>query len=160
MPFCLSKGGRLTRSCFDNLNTNGLIFASGVWLEFFVQGLLDRLKTENSRIRDVRQGVKLFKRSDGGEVNNELDVCMLADNRFYMVECKSGANLKTQDSIYKLDAIRSFINDDESRGMVVVTKPVSMDIYRRAAEHDIRLCAARDLPRLYEILKNWVKKGH
>ena len=135
-------------------------FASGVWLEFFVQGLLDRLKIENSRIRDVRQGVKLYKRSDGGEVNNELDVCMLADNRFYMVECKSGANLKAQDSIYKLDAIRSFINDDESRGMVVVTKPVSMDIYRRAAEHDIRLCAARDLPRLYEILKNWVKKGH
>jgi len=43
-----------------------------------------------------------------------------------MVGCKTGnANLKIQDVIYKLDAVRSFINDDVSRGMVVIAKPAT-----------------------------------
>lgn len=132
-------------------------FASGVWLEVHLLAEVERLKETTSRIRDLRQGVRLYKQTgERNDINNELDVCLLADNRLFMIECKSGSAVKVQDSIYKLDAVRSFIQDDASAGMVVVTKPVSLDIYRRAAEHDIRLCTARELPRLHELLAGWI----
>jgi len=152
---CIENG----RLIFSSLEAKS--FASGGWLEVYTLGEVERLRRTNPAIRDVKRGAFIRKIRDNEEVTNEIDLAILADNRFYMIECKTGGDtLNMPEVIYKLDAVRSFIDDERAGAMVISVKSATSSVRKRAAEHNVHLCTGAELINLYEIMASRIAKGH
>jgi len=151
-----TENGRLF---FSSLEAKS--FASGGWLEVYTHGEVERLRRTNPAIRDVKRGAFIRKIRDNEEVTNEIDLAILADNRFYMIECKTGGDtLNMPDVIYKLDAVRSFLDDERAGAMIISVKSATSSVRKRAAEHNVHLCTGAELNNLYEIMASRIAKGH
>jgi hypothetical protein len=97
-------------------------------------------------------------------MDNELDVVILAENRLYLIECKTkrfgdepeqgGAGA---DAIYKLDHLADIIGGLQARAMLVSYQPVDDGTRRRARAQRIELCAGAELRKLEERLKTWIR---
>ncbi len=137
-------------------------FVNGGWLELYVFEQLRRMPRADLPIQDLARGLPIFREVRGKPVRNELDVAFLADNRLYIVECKTrqwsaqgggpGAG-----ALYKLDTLKDLLGGLQARAMLVSYHDLPDHDRRRAADLGIRVCAGRELQTLHKALTDWVR---
>ncbi|WP_022947122.1 Card1-like endonuclease domain-containing protein [Methylohalobius crimeensis] len=138
-------------------------FVNGGWLEWHVFHQVQMLRKDLPLIQDVAQGVRVVRSTRGGEVENELDVAFLANNRFYLMECKTrhfrvAGNHRAAgaEALYKLDTLKDLLGGLHGQGMLVSYLPLKAADHHRAAELGIRVCQGRQLQNLPHILREWI----
>ena len=142
-------------------------YANGGWLEQHVFGILFGLRKEFPEIQDLGRGIKFVRKSDGKMVGNELDVAFLANNRCYMVECKTKRiamrsserfepDSPGADALYKLDTLKWLLGENRTRAMLVSYR--NLPRWDRARAHDlgIAVCAGQQLASLESMLRLWI----
>jgi hypothetical protein len=137
-------------------------FANGGWLEEYVFGVIQGLRGELKQIQDLARGVEVTRGGGQRPVRNELDVVFLADNRLYVIECKTrrfksdGADGPGAETLYKLDTLAPLLGGLGARAMLVSFQPLSDPDRRRAKELAIRSCVGGELHGLADRLRRWV----
>jgi hypothetical protein len=139
-------------------------FANGGWLEQHVYATAQALKREHPGIQDLGRGLEVARENKGGPVRNELDVALLAENRLYVIECKTrkfdgetdtgGAGA---EAVYKLDALANLLGGLQAKAMLVSYQPLGSAILNRARDYRIRTCAGGELRELKETLRQWLR---
>ncbi len=134
-------------------------FVQGGWLEAHVFGAVFGLQKQRPTLQDIGRGVQVARSVGGGEVRNEIDVAFLADNRLFVIECKT-ACLERQDAgsaaLYKLDSLAELLGGANGRAMLVSFRPLKGYQARRAAELEIEVVAGADLRSLESRLLSWI----
>jgi len=158
------RGGRLHFASEDDR-----FFVNGGWLEVHVFGAVYGLSRAETGVQDVGRSVEVIRQGSGKPVKNELDVAFLANNRLYIVECKTkrfhqhddSAALDTPgaDTLYKLDTLKTILGGARAEVMLVSYHPLSRWDRQRAQDLGIELCSARELPRLQETLRRWLNNN-
>lgn len=133
-------------------------FANGGWIEHHVYQSVSQV-TGDLAIRDKAANLQVL--GESGQPN-EIDVAFLARNRLFMIECKtarmnSADDLKANDTLYKLSENCRRIGGTGTRGMLATYRPLRESEQRLAKALTIEVVAGRDLNRLGERLKQWVK---
>jgi hypothetical protein len=161
----------LQRNCLIFKDEEARFFVNGGWLETHTYALLYGLRKDVPALQDVGRSVEIIRqdeRSRGKPVKNELDVAFLANNRFYIVECKTKrfthhdtddvADFDTPgaDTLYKLDTLKGILDGLRTRAMLVSYHPLSRWDRQRAADLNIQLCSAQQLPQLRSLLQQWI----
>ncbi len=134
-------------------------FVCGGWLEAHVFGTVFGLRKQRPTVQDVGRGVQVARAVAGGDVRNEIDVAFLADNRLFVVECKT-ACLDRGDAgstaLYKLDSIADVLGGARAQAMLVSFRPLKGYQQRRAQELGINVVSGRDLRQLESRLLSWI----
>ena len=109
-------------------------WCAGLWLEDHVYQQLDSLKKQPElQIQDLAESVEVVyankTRSQSDKVDNELDVIFLADNRLYVIECKtrvfSGKTTNNaSEAIYKLATLKRELGGSQAKAMFISYYPV------------------------------------
>jgi hypothetical protein len=133
-------------------------FANGGWIEHHVYQSVC-LVTGDLAIRDKAANLQVL--GESGQPN-EIDVAFMARNRLFMVECKTARmnhadDLKANDTLYKLAENCRRIGGLGTRGMLATYRPLRESEQRLAKALNIDIVAGRDLARMGERLKQWVK---
>jgi len=133
-------------------------FANGGWIEHHVYQTVCQV-TGDLAIRDKAANLQVM---DANGQPNEIDVAFLARNRLFMIECKTARmnhadDLKANDTLYKLKENCTRIGGLGTRGMLATYRPLRESEMRLAKALHIDVVAGRDLGRLSERLKQWVK---
>ncbi|MBN1569419.1 MAG: DUF1887 family protein [Acidobacteria bacterium] len=143
-------------------------YANGGWLEQHVFGLLFGLRKEFAEIQDLGRGIKFVRKANGKSVKNELDVAFLANNRLYIIECKTKRLIMQsverfeQDSpgaeaLYKLDTLKWLVGENRTRAMLVSYRNLPRWDRERAHDLGIAACAGRLLVSLENMLRRWIQ---
>jgi len=137
-------------------------FVQGGWLEAHVFGTVFGLRKQRPMLQDIGRGVQIARTAGGGDVRNEIDVAFIADNRLFVVECKT-ACLDRDDAgtvaLYKLDSIRAVLDDAHGSAMLVSFRPLRPHQLRRAQELNIQIVSGAELANLESRLASWVPHG-
>jgi hypothetical protein len=133
-------------------------FANGGWIEHHVYQTVCQVTGELA-IRDKAANLQVT--GESGQPN-EMDVAFLARNRLFLIECKTARmnhadDLKANDTLYKLSENCRRIGGLGTRGMLATYRPLRESEQRLAKALNIEIVASRDLARLAERLKQWVK---
>ena len=147
-----------------------LFYTNGGWLEQHVFGLLFGLRKEFPAFQDLARGIEFTRRSGGKPVKNELDVAFLANNRCYIIECKTkrftirGSDRFEPDSpgaeaLYKLDTLKYLVGESRTRAMLVSYRSLSRWDLERARDLGIATCAGRQLRSLENQLRRWIQSA-
>lgn len=144
-------------------------FVNGGWLEIHTYAAVYGLRKNVSTIQDVGRSLEIVRQGSGKAVKNELDVAFIADNRLYILECKTKRyesghyedkartyDTPGADTLYKLDTLKSILGGIRSRVMLVSYHPLSKWDMQRAKDLDVTVCTAGALPRLDDIIKRWL----
>jgi hypothetical protein len=144
-------------------------FVNGGWLEVHVFGAVYGLPRSETGVQDVGRSVEVVREGTGKPVKNELDVAFLANNRLYIIECKTkrfhsdeksvGLDTPGADTLYKLDTLKTVLGGARAEVMLVSFNALSRWDQQRAHDLDITLCSARELPRLQAKLRQWLSLG-
>jgi hypothetical protein len=145
-------------------------YANGGWLEQHVFGLLFGLRKEISQIQDLGRGIKFVRKTKGKSVKNELDVAFLANNRCYIIECKTkrltmqGMDRFEPDSpgaeaLYKLDTLKWLVGENRTRALLVSYQNLPRWDRERAQDLGIAACAGQQLTSLESLLRHWIKSA-
>lgn len=132
--------------------------------------LADWLVAQNTRIARalttlnwLARNVEIAREGErGGAVRNELDVACLAENRLYVIECKTarpradGSGGPGPEALYKLDTLRDLLGGLQARAMLVSYAELPDHVLRRAADLRIQVCAGGRLPELARRLRDWI----
>lgn len=133
-------------------------FVNGGWLEAHVYGLVFGLRAKYPAIQDLARGLRV---THGANVENELDVAFLADNRLCVVECKARRfNAETgfaDEPIYKIEALHELLGGSRAKALLVSYQPVRDVDRRRAQGLGVRICAGDELRYLPEQLAALVR---
>lgn len=152
------QGGRLRF-----LDEEARFFVNGGWLEEHVYGLLRELRRDLTSIQDLARSVDIQRETERGEaVHNELDVVCLAENRLYIIECKTrkwgegkafgpGAN-----ALYRLDTLADVLGGLQGRAMLISYLKLPDAVRRRAADLRVQVCDGAQLTQLRSHLKEWI----
>lgn len=133
-------------------------FANGGWIEHHVYQTVCQV-TGDLAIRDKAANLQV---QDSKGQPNEIDIAFMARNRLFMIECKTARmnhpdDLKANDTLYKLAENCRRIGGLGTRGMLATYRPLRPAEQRLAQALNIEIVASRDLARLGERLKQWVK---
>lgn len=133
-------------------------FANGGWIEQHVYQCVTQV-TGTLGIRD--KAANLQVQGDNGQPN-EIDIAFMARNRLFMIECKTArmnneGDLKANDTLYKLAENCRRIGGLGTRGMLATYRPLRESEQRLAKALGIEVVAGRELQRLDERLKQWVR---
>lgn len=133
-------------------------FANGGWIEHHVYQTVCQV-TGDLSIRDKAANLQVLGQS--GQPN-EIDVAFMARNRLFMIECKTArmnnmGDHKANDTLYKLAENCRRIGGLGTRGMLATYRPLREAEHRLAKALGIEVVAARDLARLGERIKQWVR---
>ena len=127
--------------------------------------MIQGLRKELPEIQDLARGLEVCRGDHGKPVRNELDVAFLADNRLYVIECKTkrfkggGADGPGAEALYKLDTLAPLLGGLGARAMLVSFQSLSEPDQRRARELGIRSCVGSELHGLREAIRRWVTGG-
>ncbi|HRH92576.1 MAG TPA: DUF1887 family CARF protein [Agitococcus sp.] len=156
------KGHKLSFS-----NITACRWCAGLWLEDFVYQQLDILKKlPELQIQDLAESVEVIyankARSQSEKVDNEIDVIFLADNRLYVIECKTKVysgktSNNASEAIYKLATLKRELGGSQAKAMFVSYYPVRDEDKRRADLLGVEICTGRQLQELSSRLKKWIK---
>lgn len=135
-----------------------LAFAKGGWLEQHVFRTVTALHG-TLNLRDKAANLTVV---DVTGVKNEMDVAFMANNRLYVIECKTarmdnGAHPKANDTLFKLSEVCRRVGGLGTRGMLASYRPVRDSEKRLAKALGIELVCGAELNRLRERITNWVK---
>jgi hypothetical protein len=138
-------------------------FVNGGWLEAHCYGLLRGLRGELAQIQDLARSVELIRETDRGDaVPNELDCACLAENRLYIMECKTrrwgkgDAYGPGADALYRLDTLKPLLGGLQARALLVSYRALPPNVLRRASDLRIGVCAGSRLPELGAVLRDWI----
>src|SRR5690606_22297769 len=139
---------------------------NGLWLEELCYKEAEKLKgTLGGKLQDVGRSLQISGQGKGREpVDNELDLALLYDNRFFLVECKTRnftdkGDPDVESALYKLVTLRRNVGGLYGKGMLVSAYPVADKHKRRAAALDIAICdGASGVANIQSCLKNWLTR--
>jgi len=146
-------------------------YVNGGWLEGHVYACLRDLRTalnaaagrDARRIQDLTRGLRIQRETRrGDQVPNEIDVACLAENRLYLVECKTRrwgdgeAFGPAANALYRLDTLADLLGGLQAKALLVSYRELPAHVLRRAADLGIHICAGRRLPELPALLRNWI----
>ncbi len=153
----------INQSCLVFPDEETRSFVNGGWLEQHVYIQVQKLRSRLPLLQDVKQKLQVVRSTLHGNVENELDVVFLANNRLFLVECKTrrfhldrSADGPGAEAIYKLDTLKELLGGLHGQGMLVSYLPMRDADIRRAHDLGIRVCQARQLQNLYQILHEWI----
>ncbi|MEA3274005.1 MAG: DUF1887 family CARF protein [Pseudomonadota bacterium] len=139
-------------------------YVNGGWLEEHVYDVFRGLRGDLPHIQDLARSVTIVREAPRGvEVPNEIDVGCLAENRLYLVECKTrswsgdGSSGVGVNALYRLDTLGDLLGGLQARAMVVSYRPLPAHVLRRAADLGVRVCAGSRLPELAAELRDWIR---
>lgn len=126
----------------------------GLWLEEFVQGVLARLEAE-SRISSWASSANVS--TDG--TRNELDAVFTANNRLYVIECKTSRLASdapaTASILYKADSINGRVGGIYTQSMLCSLDALKPEERRRAKSMGIKTVIGANLKNLRKIIIEW-----
>jgi hypothetical protein len=142
-------------------------YVNGGWLEQHVFGLLFGLRKELPAIHDLARSVAFERRESGKSIQNELDVMFIANNRCYIIECKTkrfSAQEQNRlepdspgtDTLYKLDTLKRLVGETRSRAMLISYRDLPRHDLERARDLGIAVCTGRQLASLENRLRSWI----
>lgn len=140
------------------LSPEGGDFFTGGWLEIFMAGLLHR-HAEALAIWDLQLNIVIDK------VTNELDVSFMHQNRFYIIECKSGDQSHDPKAsiLYKNSAIAKQFNAIGVQSIIATTtqsvmKEEQVDPYlqMRADLYNCRILTKKKIQEFAEHENNYI----
>ena len=139
-------------------------YVNGGWLEEHVFGVLSQLRREIPTIQDLGRSLIVEWDEQSSPVTNEIDVAFLANNRFYLVECKTkrfddskSADSQLSGTLYKLDTLRSHLGGVDARAVLVSYREIGEHARLRASEMGIPICDGGQLSRLDSVLRNMIE---
>ena len=148
------ESGRLTFP-----NEDARFFVNGGWLEQYVQHLLIGMRGRRRSIQEIGRSVEVLWRVHGEEVKNEIDVAFLANNRLYIVECKTkhfNERSLASDTIYKLDTLQEMLGGIQCFALFVSYHSIARSHERRATALSIEVCDGEELAQLPQRLLEWI----
>jgi hypothetical protein len=137
------------------MSEDARFFVNGGWLEEHVYSVLSGFNP----IQDLARNVSFVWDEKESPVKNEIDVAFLADNRLYLIECKTkNFECKQSDAdevLYKLDTLRDYLGGKEARAMFVSYNPIPQIHKKRAEELGILVCEGNSIGNIEAVLKGW-----
>ncbi len=136
-------------------------YINGGWFEEHVYSELFNLRAKIKGFQDLGRSIEVVRQGPRGEIPNELDVAFLADNRLYLIECKTRnwrgnfAASAGADASYRLDALGDLLGGLQARSMLISYYDLIPEDRQRAQDMNIRTCAGRDILRLRSALLEW-----
>lgn len=141
------------------MSEDARFFVNGGWLEEHVFSLLGGF----SSIQDMARNVDFVWDEKESPVKNEVDVAFLADNRLYLIECKTkNFECKQSDAdevLYKLDTLRDYLGGREARAMFVSYNRIPVIHKKRAEELGILVCEGNSIGNIEAAFKGWIFKN-
>jgi hypothetical protein len=138
-------------------------YVNGGWLEEHVFDVIRGLRGQLRQIQDLARSVDIVRETARGEeIPNEIDVACLAENRLYLVECKTrawsgvGSAGPGANALYRLDTLGDLLGGLQARAMLVSYRDLPAHVLRRAADMGVRVCAGGRLPELAGHLASWL----
>ena len=138
-------------------------FVNGGWLEEHVFATLQELRPRVPAIQDLARSLDIVRETQRGEaVPNEIDVACLAENRLYLVECKTrawrgkDAGAAGADALYRLDTLTDLLGGLQASAMLVSYRDLPPRVLKRAADLRVRVCAGARLSELAAELAAWL----
>jgi hypothetical protein len=142
--------------CMVFQNEEARFFANGGWLEQHVFAAVSSLRSAG-KIQDAAIGVEIIAPHGS---KNEIDVMFLADNRLYLVECKTRrflndhpGNPSGAETLYKLDALTE-LGGLRARGILVTYQPLPKWDLQRAKDLNIQLVEGQEIQRIGKSLES------
>jgi len=139
-------------------------YVNGGWLEEHVYDILRGLRKELPQIQDLARSVDIARETQRGDaVPNEIDVACLAENRLYLIECKTrtwsdgGSSGPGANALYRLDTLGDLLGGLQARAMLVSYRQLPPGVQRRAADLGVRVCTGARLPELGADLRAWLR---
>jgi len=131
-------------------------FCNGGWLENYVYHLIQELAQELP-IQDLAKGIEVQLPNYS---LNELDVVLIANNRFYLIECKTRSYKKqfrhdAVNMVYKLDSLKDYAGV-RAKAMLISFKDLPQNSLQRAEDYDIEVVSYQQLKDLKTILREWI----
>lgn len=141
-------------------------YVNGGWLEEHVFGVVSRLRRELPTIQDLARNVEIEWDDQGSAVSNELDVVFLADNRLYLIECKTkkfekdpSAESNLAETLYKLYTLCQSLGGKNGRAMLVSYTGLKKPHRQRAEELGIEVCEGDNIRNLDRLINKWIGGG-
>jgi hypothetical protein len=138
-------------------------FVNGGWLEQYVYAVVQAVRREGPGIQDVSRGLEVSRQVGKERVRNELDVAFLAENRLYVIECKTRRFSEEPDTggmgaeaLYKLETIANVLGGLQARAMLASYQPLDPAVRRRAEDYRILTCSGAELQNLKARLRRWI----
>lgn len=135
-------------------------FVNGGWFEEYIYGVLYNLRKDVDVIHDWGRNIKVTRSKGKSTVKNEIDVAFLADNRLYIIECKTRNMKKAEEAgveaIYKLDTLKEMLGGLQAKAMLVSYKELDSGTRSRAKDLGIECCAGKQVQQLRQKLKKWI----
>lgn len=134
-------------------------WCNGVWLEQYVQAVLAGLKREK-RINSWASSAEVTK----NKTKNELDAIFTANNRLYVIECKtqraSGADgINAASILYKADSINGRVAGIFTQSLICSLDELNRSDMSRAKEMGIEIVCGSRLKDLRKIIIEWTGKN-
>lgn len=135
-------------------------FANGGWLEDYVTQTVNRLKGQKL-VRDHLNNLTVIS---CGKVKNEIDLAFTANNRLYLIECKTAQMIDKKEKegradgiAYKLEALRDLVGGTYARAMLVSYRSLTNEDRRRCRDYRIELVEGRQIENLSGRLRRWIE---
>ena len=143
---------------YQFMNNEAQMMANGGWLEFITFELIKELRQELPYIQDIGYGVVVTRAK--GNIKNELDVVFVANNKLYIIECKTKKYQSGESNsiIYQLEVLSDLLGGYSANGALVTLKPVNDMASNRAQELGIQIFGPELLPQLKTQLKEWIRQ--
>lgn len=141
-------------------------FVKGGWLELHAIQAVHQV-TGPLGIKDSARGLEVIDLNN--QNRNELDIAFMANNRLFVIECKTAridkpqgnsdqaAPPKANDTLFKLAENCRRIGGTNTRGMLVSYRKLREPELKLAQALGIEVVAGSDNARLPEKLKHWVQ---
>lgn len=154
---CQLKGSELG---FPNEEARFMV--NGGWLEQHCYSICRKL-ANRLQIQDIACSVNLTRLQGKQSVPNEIDLAMLAENRLYVLECKTKRfsehdkkHGESADVLYKLNTLRNLYGGSQARAMLVSFNKLGKSTRERAKDLRIEICSHTELKRLEQKLQEWL----
>lgn len=135
-------------------------YVNGGWLEDYVFSVISQMRSQHPEIQDVARSIEVLRSTPRGQVPNEIDVALLANNRLLLIECKTrqwqgestGAN-----ALYRLDTLKDLLGGLQAQAMLVSYRDVKQYDRQRAGDLNIKICAGNGLLNLRSEIEKWIR---
>ncbi len=138
-------------------------YVNGGWLEEHVYAVINTLRKQVPMIQDVGRSVEITRGTGNPVVRNEIDVAFLANNKLYIIECKTkhfgrsnGQSGSGAEAIYKLDTLKDLLGGLHGQAMLVSYGELNRFDRQRAADLQVEICNGTDIQSLSSRIRQWI----
>ncbi len=143
-----------TGKTLDFSNEANRFFCNGGWLEEYIFQQLSELK-ETLSIQDIMTGLEIELPCGS---KNEIDVAFMANNRFYLIECKTkkySGHAAGNNTLYKLDTLKHY-GSNQSKAMLISYHRLTNSNRRRADDYQLKIISAHKIKQLKALMVEWL----